>query len=70
MIEPCGARADLAVQIAAKDGGCHKTLEHLGSAHTDVELAALVQTAREDLRAGQQELDLDRGLSVVKNAAR
>ncbi|MFD4365832.1 IS1634 family transposase, partial [Rhodococcus sp. NPDC058521] len=52
-----------AVQIAAKDGGRHKILEHLGSAHTDGELAALVQTAREKLQAGQQELDLDLGFS-------
>jgi hypothetical protein len=28
--------------------------EHVGSAHTDGELAALLQTARENLRAGQQ----------------
>ncbi|MDF3313288.1 hypothetical protein P3H15_51200 [Rhodococcus sp. T2V] len=48
-----------AVQIAAKDGGRHKILEHLGSAHTDSELAALLQTAREKLHDGQQELDLD-----------
>lgn len=50
-----------AVQIAAKDGGRHKILEHLGSAHTDSELAALLQSAREKLQAGQQELDLDLG---------
>ncbi|WP_137725596.1 IS1634 family transposase [Prescottella subtropica] len=50
-----------AVQIAAKDGGRHKILEHLGSAHTDGELAALLQAAREKLQAGQQELDLGLG---------
>nr|WP_306453436.1 hypothetical protein [Rhodococcus sp. ACPA1] len=50
-----------AVQIAAKDGVRHKILEHLGSAHTDSELAALLQTAREKLQDGQQELDLDLG---------
>ena len=50
-----------AVQIAAKDGGRHKILEHLGSAHTEGELAALLQAAREKLQAGQQELDLDLG---------
>ncbi len=49
------------MQIAAKDGGRHKILEHLGSAHTDSELAALLQSAREKLQAGQQELDLDLG---------
>ncbi|CAG7641321.1 hypothetical protein SIM91_04445 [Rhodococcus opacus] len=64
-----------AVQIAAKDRGRHKILEHVGSAHTDGELAALLQTAREKLRAGQQELDLgldggDRGSVIVAKRSR
>jgi len=50
-----------AVQIAAKQGRRDKVLEHLGSAHTDSELAALLETARTKLLAGQQELDLDLG---------
>ncbi|WVN79224.1 IS1634 family transposase (plasmid) [Rhodococcus sp. M8-35] len=50
-----------AVQIAAKHDRRDKVLEHLGSAHTDSELAALLETAREKLLAGQQELDLDLG---------
>lgn len=50
-----------AVQIVAKQGRRDKVLEHLGSAHTDSELAALLETARTILLAGQQELDLDLG---------
>lgn len=46
------------MQIAAKQGRRDKVLEHLGSAHTDSELAALLETARTKLLAGQQELDL------------
>ena len=37
-------------QIAAKDGGRHKILEHLDSAHTEGELAALLQAARKSCR--------------------
>ncbi|MFD5808833.1 hypothetical protein ACFWG3_09495 [Rhodococcus aetherivorans] len=55
------ASGAMAVQIAAKQGRRDKVLEHLGSAHTDSELAALLDTAREKLLAGQQELDLDLG---------
>lgn len=50
-----------AVQIAVKQGRRDKVVEHLGSAHTDGELTALLQTARERLQAGQQELDLGLG---------
>ncbi|WP_213576542.1 hypothetical protein [Rhodococcus sp. USK13] len=50
-----------AVQFAAKQGRRDKVLEHLGSAHTDSELAALLETAREQLLAGQQQIDLDLG---------
>ncbi|NLV81291.1 MAG: IS1634 family transposase [Rhodococcus sp.] len=53
-----------AVQIAAKQGRRDKVLEHLGSAHTDSELAALLETAREKLLAGQQQLDLDLGTNT------
>ncbi|MEV2226940.1 IS1634 family transposase [Nocardia vinacea] len=47
-----------AVQIAEKDGRRNKIIEHVGSAHTDAELAALIETARARLLAGQQMLDL------------
>lgn len=49
------------MQIAAKQDRRDKVLEHLGSAHTDSELAALLETARTKLLAGQQELNLDLG---------
>ncbi|MBF6353655.1 hypothetical protein IU449_03670 [Nocardia higoensis] len=58
-----------AVQIAEKNGRRNKILEHVGSAHTDAELAALVETARARLLAGQQKLDLDMG-GVEPGAAR
>ncbi|MDF3313902.1 IS1634 family transposase, partial [Rhodococcus sp. T2V] len=47
-----------AVQIVAKKGGRRTILEHLGSAHTDGELTALMQVARDKLDEGQEELDL------------
>src|ERR1700757_3006731 len=47
-----------AVQIvwSWRKGSC--SIEHLGSAHDDVELAALNAAAAERLAAGQTELDL------------
>ena len=50
-----------AVQIAERAGGRDRVLEHLGSAHTGAELAALVETARGRLYPGQGELDLSDG---------
>ncbi|KGM08434.1 transposase, partial [Cellulomonas bogoriensis 69B4 = DSM 16987] len=47
-----------AVQIAVKDGRRDKVIEHLGSAHTEAELAALMQIGRAKLHGGQDELDL------------
>ena len=47
-----------AVQIAEKDGRRNKIIEHVGSAPTDAELAALLETARGRLLAGQQMLEL------------
>jgi hypothetical protein len=51
-----------AVQIAFKQGGRRTIVEHVGSAHTESELAALMQLARGQLHVGQEELDL--GLDV------
>lgn len=48
----------MAVQIVEKRGGVRRVLEHVGSAHGEVELAVLMQSARERLHAGQQALDL------------
>ena len=50
-----------AVQIAERVAGRDKVLEHLGSAHTDAELTALLATARNRLHPGQGELDLTAG---------
>ena len=50
-----------AVQIARKENRRDVVIEHLGSAHTDAEVAALVQAARAKIEEGQGELDLDLG---------
>ncbi|MFI8694672.1 IS1634 family transposase [Dietzia maris] len=47
-----------AVQIVEKIRGQLKILEHIGSAHTESELAALIAVARGKIHAGQQPLDL------------
>lgn len=47
-----------AVQIVEKRGGVRRILAHLGSAHDELELAVLMQAARERLLAGQLALDL------------
>jgi len=46
-----------AVQIAERVGGRDRVLEHLGSAHTEAQLTALLATARQRLHPGQEELD-------------
>lgn len=53
---PSGATA---VQVVAKEGRRNKILEHLGSAHTEAELAALMKAGREKINAGQETLDLE-----------
>ncbi len=50
-----------AVQIAQRQDGRDRVLEHLGSAHTEAELAALVAVARRKMYPGQGELDLSAG---------
>jgi len=55
-----------AVQIVEKRGGVRRIVEHVGSAHDEVELAVLVQVAKERLHVGQQVLDL--GLDPVAPA--
>lgn len=47
-----------AVQIVEKRRGVRRIVEHVGSAHDEVELATLMSTARDRIRAGQQALDL------------
>jgi hypothetical protein len=48
-----------AVQIVHKRGRRVLSIEHIGSAHTDDELALLLQVAEERRHAGQLALDLD-----------
>ncbi|MDF3310672.1 hypothetical protein P3H15_37285 [Rhodococcus sp. T2V] len=52
----------------AKNGGRRTILEHLGSANTDSELAALMQVTRDKLDEGQEELDL--GLDALAEKTR
>ena len=47
-----------AVQIARREGRRDVVVDHLGSAHTDAELAVLMQVGRARLHEGQGELDL------------
>jgi len=47
-----------AVQIVHKSRRGSRDIEHLGSAHDDVELELLKTVARQRLAAGQGELDL------------
>lgn len=50
-----------AVQIAEKKHGKRTILEHLGSAHDEAELAALMQVGHRKLHANQPALDFDDG---------
>ena len=47
-----------AVQVVIKDNGVRRIAEHLGSAHDEAKLAALMRLGRQRLLAGQQVLDL------------
>jgi|SRR5690625_4443851 len=48
-----------AVQVVVKEGRRNRILEHVGSAHTDAELAALMEAGRAKIHARQGELDLE-----------
>lgn len=50
-----------AVQIVEKKHGRRTIVEHLGSAHSDAELAVLVEIGIGKLNAGQDQLDLEPG---------
>lgn len=50
-----------AVQIVEKKHGQRRILEHLGSAHTEAQLAALMHAGRAKLAVNQPELDFDPG---------
>lgn len=53
------ASGAVAVQIVEKKHGVRRILEHLGSAHSEAEVAALMLVGREKLAAGQPMLDFD-----------
>jgi hypothetical protein len=59
-----------AVQIVDKRGGVRRIVAHLGSAHDEVELAVLMQAARERLNEGQAELDLGLDAAVQTSPGR
>ena len=48
----------VAVQVVVKDRGRIVEVDHVGSAHTDAELALLLEAARDRLRPGQGQLDV------------
>lgn len=48
-----------AVQLAERQGRRDRVLEHLGSAHTDAELAALMEVGRQRLHPGQGMLAIE-----------
>ena len=50
------------MQVVAKEHGVRRIVEHLGSAHDEAELAALMRLGRQRLLAGQQVLDLGEAL--------
>lgn len=52
------ASGAVAVQLVVKDHGEVVAIEHVGSAHTDAELALLLVAAQKRLQPGQQTLDL------------
>ncbi len=58
-----------AVQIASKTRGVRTIVEHIGSAHTEPELAALVEVAKTKIQAGQLAFDLDALAPVPVTAA-
>ena len=57
-----------AVQIVAKQGRTNRIIEHLGSAHDEAELAALMAVGREKLAAPGQDM-LDFGVTAVTQPA-
>lgn len=55
-----------AVQIVEKRGGVRTIVEHLGSAHDEAELAALLRVGQEKLHANQPTLEFPVGPSGVR----
>ena len=57
-----------AVQIVEKRSGVRRILEHLGSAHDEAGVAALVRAGHERLNAGQQAFELDLAPASTESA--
>ena len=51
------------VQVAEKVAGRARIIKHVGSAHDEAELAALVEVAKDFIEGDQLRLDLDLGHS-------
>lgn len=66
------ASGAIAVQIARRENRRDVVVEHLGSGHTDAEVAALVASGRRKIEEGQGVLDLglqpeqDRGVGIIQ----
>jgi len=58
-----------AVQIARREHQRDVVIEHLGSAHTDAELAVLMQVGRRKIEEGQGVLDLGLGAEQESDTA-
>ncbi|MDO5619149.1 hypothetical protein [Kocuria sp.] len=58
-----------AVQIVEKKHGQRRILEHLGSAHTEFQMAALLRVGRDKLAANQPTLDFDNGSKARPRAS-
>ena len=57
------------MQVVAKENGVRRIVEHLGSAHDEAELAALMHLGHQRLLAGQQVLDQGSALDGGDQAA-
>ena len=63
------ASGAVAVQVVTRRGRQVEGIEHVGSAHTDAELALLLAAARDRLAAGQEVLDLGQVAEVSPRMA-
>lgn len=62
------ASGAVAVQIAEKRRGVRTVVENLGSAHTDAEMAVMVQVAKDKIAGDQQKFDLQIPVATDKSA--
>lgn len=64
---PSGATS---VQVIDKTGGKYRVVKHVGSAHCEAEIAALMQVGGQYLLPDQGELDLDFGVETAPDPGR